>query len=142
MQKNTTRFSRLVDLAKETSSEKRRDLLRQVSDVFLEGSLEFSDVERSHFGDIIGKVSANMDVAVRRRLAEQFAGQPNPTCAESGFGAHRINDLAWKSALHFWFFCGVGIVYAVTLWSATVVAPNGIRILFGSTIPRRSSNAV
>ena len=76
MLQNSTRFSRLVDLAKETSSDKRRELLREVSDVFLKSSLDLSDVERSYFGDIIGKVSANMDVAVRRRLAEQFAGQP------------------------------------------------------------------
>lgn len=76
MLQNSTRFSRLVDLAKETSSDKRRELLREVSDVFLETSPDLSDDERSHFGDIIGKVSANMDVAVRRRLAEQFAGQP------------------------------------------------------------------
>jgi uncharacterized protein (DUF2336 family) len=76
MLQKSTRFSRLVDLAKETSSDKRRELLREVSDVFLEASPDLSDDERSHFGDIIGKVSANMDVAVRRRLAEQFAGQP------------------------------------------------------------------
>ncbi len=76
MLQNSTRFSRLVDLAKETSSDKRRELLREVSDVFLEAAPDLSDVERSYFGDIISKVSANMDVAVRRRLAEQFAGQP------------------------------------------------------------------
>ncbi len=77
MQQNTTRFSRLVDLAKETSSEKRRELLRDVTDVFLEAAPEYTEVERSHFGEILGKVSSCMDIAVRRRLAEQFADQPN-----------------------------------------------------------------
>jgi uncharacterized protein (DUF2336 family) len=77
MQPNTSRFSRLVDLAKETSSDKRRELLREVTDAFLETADDCNDTEKSYFGEILGKVSTGMDIAVRRRLAEQFAAQEN-----------------------------------------------------------------
>ena len=75
MQTNTTRFSRLVDLAKETSSDKRRELLREVTDAFLATASDCNETEKSYFGEILGSVSSNMDVAVRSRLAQQFAGQ-------------------------------------------------------------------
>ena len=75
MQTNTTRFSRLVDLAKETSSDKRRELLREVTDAFLATASDCNETEKSYFGEILGSVSSNMDVAVRSLLAQQFAGQ-------------------------------------------------------------------
>jgi uncharacterized protein (DUF2336 family) len=77
MQNNATRFSRLVDLAQETSSEKRRELLREVTDAFLESASNCTEIERSHFGDIMSTVSTGMEVAVRRHLAQQLAKQPN-----------------------------------------------------------------
>ncbi|MEQ1753672.1 MAG: DUF2336 domain-containing protein [Micropepsaceae bacterium] len=77
MQPNTSRFSRLVDLAKETSSDKRRELLREVTDVFLGTAPDCTDTEKSYFGDIIGKVSTGMDIAVRRQLAARLADNPD-----------------------------------------------------------------
>lgn len=77
MQPAITRFSRLVDLAKETSSEMRRELLREVTDVFLGAASECSDTEKSHFGDIIGKVSTGMGVAVRKQIAMRLADNPD-----------------------------------------------------------------
>lgn len=66
---------RLLELAKEPSSDKRRDLLREVTDLFLEQSNSYSEAERGHFGAIIGKVAQDMEVAVRAHLAEQLAAE-------------------------------------------------------------------
>ena len=76
MSEKLTRFSRLIDLAKETSSEKRRDLLREVTDAFLEDPNRHSDKERDHFGAILGLVATQMDTAVRQHLAAKFAELP------------------------------------------------------------------
>jgi uncharacterized protein (DUF2336 family) len=77
MQPTASRFSRLVELAKESSSDKRRELLREVTDVFLGAAPECSETEKSYFGDIIGKVSTGMDVAVRKQLAIRLADNPD-----------------------------------------------------------------
>ena len=77
MSEDTSQFHRLIDLAKEPSSEKRRELLRQVTDIFLDKAPSYSDAEREHFGAILGRVSTEMDIAVRRQLAKQFANVPS-----------------------------------------------------------------
>jgi uncharacterized protein (DUF2336 family) len=74
MSDETSQFQRLIDLAKEPSSEKRRELLRQVTDLFLDKAPTYSETERDHFGAILGSVARDMDVAVREHLAKQFAG--------------------------------------------------------------------
>ena len=73
MSGTTAQFHRLIDLAKEPSSEKRRELLREVTDLFLEDPPSFNGAERDHFGAILSSVAGDMDVAVREHLAKQFA---------------------------------------------------------------------
>jgi uncharacterized protein (DUF2336 family) len=75
MADETTHLHRLLELAKEPSSEKRRELLRDVTDLFLESASLYSDSERGHFGAIIGKVAADMEIAVRQHLAETLADE-------------------------------------------------------------------
>lgn len=67
----------LIDLAKEPSSEKRRELLRSLTEMFLDAAPIYTDAERSHFGAILSRVAADMDAAVRRQLARQFANVPS-----------------------------------------------------------------
>ena len=67
----------LIDLAKEQSSDKRRELLRQMSDMFLDAAPKYSDAERTHFGAILSRIAGEMDVAVRKQLAKQFATIPS-----------------------------------------------------------------
>lgn len=76
MPDNLSRFSSLIDLAKETSSEKRRDLLREVTDAFLEDPNRHNEKERDHFGAILGLVATQMDTTVRQHLAAKFAEIP------------------------------------------------------------------
>jgi len=60
-------FAILLDLAKETSSEKRRELLRQVTDVFLADAGARSDKEAAMFDEIVGHV-ANTISRIRKIL--------------------------------------------------------------------------
>lgn len=69
-------LQRLVTLAQEPSSDKRRELLREVTDLFLERPQERSAEESEHFGAIMGKVAADMEVAVRAHLAERLSNVP------------------------------------------------------------------
>lgn len=77
MSQATSSLQDLIDLAKEPSSDKRRELMRKLTDVFLDAAPDYSDAERDHFGAILGRVATDMDAAVRRQLAKQFANVPS-----------------------------------------------------------------
>lgn len=66
-------FAMLLDLAKETSSEKRRELLRQITDVFLADPPERSDRESALFDEIVLAVAADLETQVRIELARKVA---------------------------------------------------------------------
>ncbi|BCW90038.1 hypothetical protein sos41_32060 [Alphaproteobacteria bacterium SO-S41] len=68
---------RLVDLAKETSSDKRRELLREMTDLFMEAPESHSERENAQFGDILGAVAHEMEMEVRQTLATRLANVPN-----------------------------------------------------------------
>jgi uncharacterized protein (DUF2336 family) len=71
-------FSLLLDLAKETSSEKRRELLRQVTDVFLAEPEQRSDKESVIFDEIFQAVASDLETQVRLELARKIAGSAAP----------------------------------------------------------------
>jgi uncharacterized protein (DUF2336 family) len=66
-------FALLLDLAKEGSSEKRRELLRQITDVFLADPPERSDRETQLFDEIVVAVAADLETQVRIELAKKVA---------------------------------------------------------------------
>lgn len=70
---NANNFALLLDLAKEGSSEKRRELLRQITDVFLADPPERSDRESMLFDEIVGAVAADLETQVRIELARKVA---------------------------------------------------------------------
>lgn len=70
-------LTHLIHLAKEPSSEKRRELLRNITDLFMEAPEERSDSEKEKFGDILGSVARDMEMEVRRALAQRLASVPN-----------------------------------------------------------------
>ncbi|MEO5336273.1 MAG: DUF2336 domain-containing protein [Magnetospirillum sp. WYHS-4] len=75
----------LVDLAKEPSEERRRQLLKEVTDLFMNSSDGLSETERGHFGDIMGRVAAEMESKVRQVLSERLArhaGAPHDLIAQ------------------------------------------------------------
>ncbi|MGI9380169.1 MAG: DUF2336 domain-containing protein [Methyloligellaceae bacterium] len=63
----------LIDLAKEPSSEKRRSLLRGITDSFVQNGNELS-VEQSHsYAEIMKQLSADMESEIRGELALKLA---------------------------------------------------------------------
>jgi uncharacterized protein (DUF2336 family) len=66
-------FALLLDLAKEGSSEKRRELLRQITDVFLADPPDRSDRESQLFDEIVVVVAADLETQVRVELAKKVA---------------------------------------------------------------------
>ncbi|MEQ1608129.1 MAG: DUF2336 domain-containing protein [Hyphomonadaceae bacterium] len=73
MAESANNFALLLDLAKEGSSEKRRELLRQITDVFLADQPERTNRESELFDEIIGAVSADLETQVRIELAKKIA---------------------------------------------------------------------
>ena len=72
-------FAKLLELAKETSSEKRRELLRQITDVFLaEPGHQRTDRESALFDEIIGAVASDLETQVRVELARKVANSTAP----------------------------------------------------------------
>ncbi len=66
-------FALLLELAKEGSSEKRRELLRQITDVFLADPPDRTDRESQLFDEIVMAVAADLETQVRVELAKKVA---------------------------------------------------------------------
>lgn len=63
----------LIELAKEPSSEKRRELLREVTDIFFARPDQQSGPELALFDDVLSQLAGEMEAAVRAELAERLA---------------------------------------------------------------------
>lgn len=81
MSASTSRFAKLIDLASETSSDKRRDLLREVTELFFETEAARSERESQLFDDVLRTVAADMQDGVLVELAQRFARTANPPVA-------------------------------------------------------------
>jgi uncharacterized protein (DUF2336 family) len=72
------RYSKLLELARENSSEKRRELLNDVTDMFFSSQSDRSDLESNMFGDLMAKVAYELDVEVRKDLSARFTDGSAP----------------------------------------------------------------
>jgi uncharacterized protein (DUF2336 family) len=72
-----SRLVDLIELAKETSSEKRRELLREVTDLFF-GRNAPSEPEMRQFDVVLSQLARDMEEAVRAELSFRFADTPHP----------------------------------------------------------------
>lgn len=68
-----SRFTRLIDLAQATDSNRRRELLREVTDLFFETSGSRSERETDLFDEVLKLVAAEMQDEVLAQLSETFA---------------------------------------------------------------------
>ncbi len=68
-----SRFAKLIDLARTPDSEVRRDLLREVTDLFFETSGSRNDRESQLFDEVLQLVAAEMQDGVLAELSEVFA---------------------------------------------------------------------
>lgn len=70
-----SRLPELISLAREESSEKRRALLRELTEHFF-GASARSEAETEHYGVVLAHLADDMEEAVRAELAERFASEP------------------------------------------------------------------
>lgn len=70
---STARFAKLVDLARTSDSAQRRELLREVTDLFFETSGQRTARENALFDDVLQLVAAEMQESVLAELSEVFA---------------------------------------------------------------------
>jgi uncharacterized protein (DUF2336 family) len=70
---SNSRFSKLITLAQTADSEKRRDLLREVTDLFFETSGERNARESELFDEVLKLVARQMQEGVLAELAQRFA---------------------------------------------------------------------
>jgi len=75
---STSRFAKLVDLARASDSAQRRELLREVTDLFFETSGQRSARENALFDDVLQLVAAEMQEGVLAELSELFADAADP----------------------------------------------------------------
>ena len=69
-----SKLHNLVDLAKEKSSERRRDLMREVTDLFFESEPESGTREHAEFDTVLSRLAA--------QTAQEQAGQAGAPLAE------------------------------------------------------------
>ncbi|VAV99852.1 hypothetical protein MNBD_ALPHA06-760 [hydrothermal vent metagenome] len=67
---------KLAELAKESSSERRRELLRDVTDLYFATQETSSAIENQYFDEILSKVTSAMDTEVRKEMAVRLADKP------------------------------------------------------------------
>ena len=72
-----TKLHDLISLAREPSSDRRRELLREVTDLFFVGDGR-QPAELALFDDILLQLAGEMEVAVRAELAERMADSDQP----------------------------------------------------------------
>ena len=71
--KTVSKLQELIDLAKEPSSEKRRELLRGVTDLFFADPEHHGGGELALFDDVLTQLAGEMEVVVRAELATRMA---------------------------------------------------------------------
>ena len=67
---------KLLSIARETSSEKRRELLREVTDLFFEQPEMRLGAAAENVDDILSAIVLDVEESVRAELAERFADSP------------------------------------------------------------------
>ncbi len=74
---NVSRLKQLIEVAREGSTEKRADLLREITDVFMAAPDRYTSIEMQHFDVILTKVTESVEIALRVEIAEKLADTPN-----------------------------------------------------------------
>jgi uncharacterized protein (DUF2336 family) len=70
---SSSKLHHLISLAEEPSSERRRELLREVTDLFFASDIAGQPTQMALFDDVLGRLAGDMEEAVRQALAEQMS---------------------------------------------------------------------
>lgn len=73
MSAHTSKLENLIEVAHEASSDKRRELLEGVTDLFMDDGPGLNDQEQTIAADILGKVVTEVEREVRARLSHRLA---------------------------------------------------------------------
>ncbi len=84
----------LIELAREPSSERRRELLRRMSDMFLAVEEAAEPQSRAEFARTAGLLLDQLSVEVRREFAERFASQQGAPGLLMARLAHDVIEVA------------------------------------------------
>jgi uncharacterized protein (DUF2336 family) len=90
MSANGSRFAKLIDLARAPTSEKRRELLREATDLFFDTASDRTSRETQLFDDVLRTVAKDMQESVLTELAERFADSQDAPI-------QLLHDLAFNS---------------------------------------------
>lgn len=77
MTAHTSKLKNLIEVAQEASSDKRRELLEGVTDLFLDEGSELNADEQTIAAEILGKVASEVEREVRARLSYRLADLEN-----------------------------------------------------------------
>ena len=94
MNNSFSNLQALVDLAKEKSSEKRRKLLREVTDLFLENPEIYSAGELASFDDTLCSITDEVNVEERVELAARMSDNHHAPRKLIGKLAHDVISVA------------------------------------------------
>ena len=70
-------LAELERLATETSTDKRRELLRRITDLFLITADSQAETETRLFDDVLGRIAFDLEAQIRKELSERLARQKN-----------------------------------------------------------------
>ena len=73
-----SRLHDLIDLAREPSSARRRELLRQVTDLFFTAADPGQGSQMALFDDVLTQLAGEMEEVVRAQLSERMADASAP----------------------------------------------------------------
>ncbi len=77
MAASTHQLQKLIQLAQEQSSDGRRELLREITDLFVESHAEVGEKESHDFAEIVGHLVYDVEMEVRQHLAERLSTLDN-----------------------------------------------------------------
>jgi len=73
----SSKLIQLTELAKEKSSDRRRDLLREVTDLFFEAEPQAGSTAQAQFDTVLSTIASQTGDDARSELAERFADSPH-----------------------------------------------------------------
>jgi uncharacterized protein (DUF2336 family) len=73
-----TKLHDLIELAQEPSSTRRRQLLREVTDLFFTGADNSQPAQMALFDDVMGQLAGEMEEVVRAELSDRIAEVTHP----------------------------------------------------------------
>lgn len=90
---SVSRLSELIEMAKEPSSDKRRELLRELTDQFF-GTEPVNETESELYGTVLAQLTTEMEQAVRHEIATRFSVAPQAPRVLARTLAMDVEDVA------------------------------------------------